>query len=118
MWTVKHQKFVDKLVVDYLRKWLDDSVDDPYGYFYLLYKLHKFPISTRPVCSDCASLPHTLVQWVDGMLQPIIKAQDTYIQYSFTFKADLDKLTLSPNTSAFTYDAESMYTTIDTKKVH
>ena len=50
------------------------------------------------------------------MLQPVVKAQDTYIQDSFTFKAELDKFTLPSNASAFAYDAESMYTNIDTDK--
>ena len=115
-WTVRHRKVLSKSEVNYLRKWLEDTVEDPYGYFYLLYKLHKSPISTRPVCSDCASLPHALGQWVDEMLQPIVKAQATYIQDSFTFKAELDKLTLPPNASIFTYDAVSMYTNIDTEE--
>ena len=63
----------------YLRAKLEDAKQDPFGYFYLLYKLHKTPTSTRPVCSDCASLPHALGQWVDEMLQPIVQAQHTYL---------------------------------------
>ena len=113
-WTVNHQKIFSKSQVDYLRKKLEDTADDPYGYFYLLYKLHKSPISTRPVYSDCASLPHALGQWVDEMLQPIVQVQETYIQDSFTFKAEISKLTLPPNASIFTYDAIPMYTNIDT----
>ena len=36
-------------------------MEDSFGYFYLRTKLHKTLISTRPVCSGCASLPHALV---------------------------------------------------------
>ena len=87
----------------------------PFGYFYLLYKLHKTPIKTRPVSSDCASLPHALGEWVDEMLQPLVKAQATYFKDSFCLKQWLNSLTLPPNSSLFTYDAISMYTNIDTE---
>ena len=44
----------------YIRQKLKDTEEDPFGYFYLLYKLHKTPIKTRPVCSDCSSTCHAL----------------------------------------------------------
>jgi len=46
----------------YIKSKLNDTADEPFGYFYLLYKLHKTPVKTRPVCSDCASTPHALGQ--------------------------------------------------------
>ena len=106
-WTIDHRRVLSKTVVAYIRKKLD-------GYFYLLYKLHKDPISTRPVCSDCGSLPHALGQWVDEQLQPIVQAQETYIKDSFSFKSEISQLKLPPNASIFTYIAISMYTNIDT----
>ena len=78
----------------------------------MLYKLHKTPIKTRPVCSDCASLPHALGEWVDEMLQPMVKAQHTYFRDSFALKKELDALTLPANSSLLTFDAISMYTKI------
>ena len=114
-WTLKHTKALPKEVKAYIRKKLEMAMVDPYGYFYLLYKLHKDPVSTRPVCSDCASLPHALGQWVDETLQPIVQAQDTYVKDSYSFKTEISKLTLPPNASIFTYDAISMYTKIDTE---
>ena len=54
--------------VKYIRKMLTKSISDPFGYFYLHYKLHNTTIKTRPVYSDCASLPHAIGDWVDGML--------------------------------------------------
>ncbi|KAL7532009.1 hypothetical protein ACHAXR_004375 [Thalassiosira sp. AJA248-18] len=113
-WTFKHRKTLTDTEVKYLRKKLDETEKDPFGYFYLLIKLHKTPVSTRPVCSDCASLPHALGQWVDEKLQPIVKAQRTYFKNSFELKQELDKLILPPNASLFTYDAASMYTNINT----
>jgi len=114
-WTFEHRKALTDSAVKFIRKKLDETIEDPYGYFYLMPKLHKTPLKTRPVCSDCASLPHALGQWVDEMLQPIVKTQPTYFKNSFALKKELDELTLPANASLFTYDAVSMYTNINTE---
>ncbi|KAL7524310.1 hypothetical protein ACHAXR_000518, partial [Thalassiosira sp. AJA248-18] len=113
-WTIEHRQVLSGQAVGYIRKKLDETIDDPFGYFYLLIKLHKSPISTRPVCSDCASLPHALGQWVDEQLQPIVKAQPTYFKNSYELKQELDTMTLPANASLFTYDAVLVYTNINT----
>lgn len=113
-WTQKHNSTLDTNVVNYIRHHINSTIKDPFGYFYLLIKLHKTPISSRPVCSDCASLPHALGKWVDTQLQPIVKQQATYFKNSFALKQQLDTITLPPNACIFTYDAISMYTNIDT----
>ena len=118
-WTIRHRasKAVTDTQVKYIRKKLDETIEDPFGYFYLLIKLHKTPISTRPVCSDCGSLPHALGQWVDEMLQPIVRAQPTYFKNTFELKQDLDHMILDPSIhySLFTYDAVAMYVNIPTE---
>ena len=115
-WTVTYRETLEKSAVDFIHKKLKDTVDDRFGYFYLMPKLHKnkTPMPTRPVCSDCASTPHALGQWVDEMLQPMVKIQHTYFQNSFALKSELDKLKLPPNASCFTYNVILMYTKIDT----
>ena len=87
-WTFKYRgcKIITDGQISYIRKKMDEAMEDPFGYFYLLIKLHKTPISTRPVYSDCASLPHALGQWVDELLQPIVKAQPNYFKNSFELK--------------------------------
>ena len=98
----------------YIRNKMNDN-NDPFGFFYLLYKLHKSPISTRPVCSDCGSLLHSLGKWVMLKLQPIAKKQKSYFQDTFALLKLLKDLPpLPPNTSFFTCDAKSMYTNIVT----
>ena len=99
----------------YLRKKLKETEEDPFGYFYLLYKLHKTPIKTRPVCSDCSSTCHALGQWVNEMLQPIAQAQAAYFKDTFALKNILDKITLDGNKryGLCTFDAVSMYTKIN-----
>lgn len=96
---------------------MEKARSDPFGYFYLLAKLHKTPVSTRPVCSDCASLPHSIGKWIDRQLQPIVRQQHTYFKNSFELKGLLDTMDILPaNACLFTYDAISMYTNIDTNQ--
>ena len=80
-----------------------------------MYKLHKRPIKTRPVCSDCASTPHALGQWVNEMLQPIAQSQPAYFKDSYALKKLLDGIILikGKRYGLSTFDAISMYTNID-----
>ena len=115
-WTVKFRKEVGDDTVAFLRAKLKESKKEPFGFFYLLYKLHKTPLKTRPVCSDYASTPHALGIWVNQILQPIAKSQQAYFKDSFSLK-DLLELIILPmgkRCSLFTFDAISMYTNINT----
>ena len=97
----------------YIRYWIQKNRFDPFGYFYLTIKIHKTPVSTRPVCSDCASLVHPLGKWLDYALQPVVADQPFYFKDSFSLKQELDKIVLPLNASIMTFDAVSMYTNID-----
>jgi hypothetical protein len=114
-WTRKHGlcERLTKDTTDYIRHNTMKNRADPFGYFYLTIKIHKAPVSTRPVCSDCASLVHPLGKWLDLVLQPVVACQPSYFKDSFTLKQELDKLILPPNASIITFDAVSMYTNID-----
>jgi len=114
-WTIKHRRHLNDDTIKYIRRHLEKTRTDPFGYFYLLVKLHKSPISTRPVCSDCASLPHAIGKWVDQQLQPAVQKQQTYFKNSYALKQELDEMILPPNACLFTYDAVSMYTNINTE---
>lgn len=116
-WTRKYRLDIGDATTKYIQYEIKHAMNDPFGYFYLLAKLHKSPISSRPVCSDCASLPHSVGKWVDRQLQPIVKTQNTYFKNSFELKQLFDTMeTLPTNASLFTYDAVSMYTNIDTQQ--
>jgi hypothetical protein len=110
MWTWGHQMCINltKDATAYIRYWIQKNHFDPFGYFYLTVKIHKGPLSTHPVCSDCASLVHPLGKWLDYMLQPIIACQPFYFKKSFLLKQ-----VLPPNASIITFDAIVMYTNID-----
>jgi hypothetical protein len=114
-WTVNHRNSLSDDTVFFIRDHLDKTKMDPLGYFYLLIKLHKLPISGRPVCSDCGSLPHALGRYVDEMLQPIVKDQALYFKNSAELKTDLEAISLPTNASLFTYDAVAMYPSINTE---
>ncbi len=97
----------------YIWYWIQKNHFNPFGYFYLTVKIHKGPLSTRPVCSDCASLVHPLGKWLDYTLQPVVACQPFYFKDSFSLKQEIDKLVLPPNASIITFDAIAMYTNID-----
>ena len=94
-WTVKFRKEVGDDTVAFLRAKLKESKKEPFGFFYLLYKLHKTPLKTRPVCSDCANTSHALGIWVNQILQPLAKSQQAYFKDSFSLK-DLLELIILP----------------------
>jgi len=120
-WTVEGRRtgHLSVMEVKYIRKHTLANKEDPFGYFYLLYKVHKLlltpgPVKTRPVCSDCASITNPIGKWVDVMLQPLAQKMPTYFKDSFAFKDITDELRLPPRARIFTADAVSMYTNIDT----
>ena len=113
-WAVDNCKIIGKDAYLYVMKLTQQNASDPFGYFYLMYKIHKTPMKTRPVVSDCASLTHPLGKWVDTMLQPFAQAVPTYFRDSFALKAILARLRVPSGARLFTCDAKSMYTNIDT----
>jgi hypothetical protein len=113
-WTIHHCCSLSDDMVNFIRKHLNNTADDPLGYFYLLIKLHKTSISGRPVCLDCGSPPHALGQWVDEILQPIVQDQALYFKNSAESKSEMEQLDLPANISLFTYNTIAMYPNIDT----
>ena len=81
---------------------------------YLLFKVHKNPLRTRPVVSYCRNLLHPLGQLITECLQPLSKMQKSYFQDSFTLKNELELKDIPWNARLFICDATSMYTNIKT----
>ena len=81
---------------------------------YLLFKVHKVPLKTRPVVLYCGNLLHPLGQLITEMLQPLAKMHKSYFQDSFTLKKELDQKQIPSNACLFICDATSMYTNIRT----
>jgi hypothetical protein len=98
MWMQQHQ-MCGSLIKDataYIWYWIQKNHFNPFGYFYLTVKIHKGPLSTRPVCLDCASLVHPLEKWLNYMLQSIVACHPFYFKDSFSLKQEIDKLVLPP----------------------
>jgi len=89
------------------------TVTDPLPYFYLLMKIHKTPLKTRPIVSYSGSLFYGLGKWVDYYLQQVSRTFRSFLKSSFHLKHELDSLSLPPNCFLFTADATAMYTNID-----
>ena len=111
LWLAEHKDAISpahfKYLVDY-----KSSVVDPFPQFYLLMKVHKSPLKTRPIVSYSGSLFYGLGKWVDHHLQKVALTFRSYVKSSFTLKAELDHLVLPSGSHLFTADATSMYTNI------
>ena len=85
-WTRKAGTCLSQDARSYIRYWIQKNRFDPFGYFYLTIKIPKTPLSTRSICSDCASLVHPLGKWLDYALQPVVADQPFYFKDSFSLK--------------------------------
>ena len=112
-WISKYNHSIPKNVKAFLRHHLKENVN-PFGYFYLLYKIHKKPMKTRPVCSGSGSLLHLLSMYIDDMLQPIARSRPSFFKSSYDLKHKLCTLQIPPNARLFTCNAVLMYTNIPT----
>ena len=88
---------VQKLLEKWIKTYLDvlSSTDlrlneEPWGFLYLLFKVHKIPLKTRPAVSYCSNLLHPLGQLITEWLQPLARMRKSYFQDSFTLKKELD----------------------------
>ena len=113
-WLRQHCHSLTREEKKFLRRHLD-SISDPFATFYILIKIHKTPIASRPVVSYSGSLLHALAVWCDDKLQPLAQAQQAYLKSSFELKDQLEDLVLPPNAVLFTADARAMYTNIPTQ---
>jgi hypothetical protein len=78
-------------------------------------KAPQMPISTRVVCLDCTSLPHSIGKWLDHQLQPIVQCQQIYFKNLVKLEDLFETMNIHPNNAClFTYNAVLMYTSIDT----
>jgi hypothetical protein len=82
--------------------------------FYGLPKVHKTPVSLRPVVSSSNSFLSIFSTWLDFKIKELLPSVQSYIKNSDTLLDDLKNFTVPEGTVLFTADAKSMYTNIDT----
>jgi hypothetical protein len=82
--------------------------------FYLLPKVHKTPMKTRPVVSCVGSFNEIASKWLDYKLAKVVHLCPSYTKDSYQILDEIKALgALPPNARIFTADAISMYTNID-----
>ena len=72
-------------------------------------KVHKNPVTLRPVVAKCGTTIEALSKWVDVEIQKTICALPQCIKDSATFRAEVINLQLPPGARLVTCDAVSMY---------
>jgi hypothetical protein len=82
--------------------------------FYGLPKVHKTPVSLRPVISTSGSLSAIFSTWLDYKMKELLPLIKSYIHNSFQIIEDLKTLEIPENALLFSADAVSMYTNINT----
>ena len=82
--------------------------------FYGLPKVHKNPMTLRPVVSTSGSFLSILSTWIDFKMKDLLPLVKSYIPNSFTLINELKHLQIPEGALLFTADAKSMYTNIDT----
>ena len=84
--------------------------------FYISLKIHKKPMSSRPIVSCCGSLPEGCSKWLDYKMKDIIPLVPTHLRDSNQVVQELNDLGELPlHAKLFTADAISMYTNIKTQ---
>jgi len=94
-WLRKYKKDIPKSEVTYLKRMCflcgpNGAINFPQ--LYLLLKIHKTPLATRPIVSVSGSPLHGLAHWTDHQLQPIACSIDSDIQSSFNLVKKLQVL--------------------------
>ena len=82
--------------------------------FYLLPKIHKDPVTGRPVISSTGCHTERISAYVDEFLQPAAQKLPSHIKDSGDFIGKVKKIgKISPNDILVTMDVSSLYTNID-----
>jgi hypothetical protein len=85
--------------------------------FHGLPKVHKSPLTLRPICSNINFPTYGISRVVDIMLQDLVKQLPSFINNSLSLVITLEKVTIPPgNVTLFTFDVVSLYPSIPTKQ--
>jgi len=109
--------FLNCHLEQYKVKWKKHN-DPPLAQMYLLAKVHKTPLATRPIISVSGTILYGLGRWLDYKLQCLIKDYPDrfpfYIKSSRHMVDKLREMQVDDTCQFFSCDAVSMYTNIDT----
>jgi len=108
----QHSKYLSKPELTYFQRSLKEFHRLPI--FYGLPKVHKEPISLRPVVSTSGSLLAVFSTWIDFKMKELLPLIQSHVKNSLNVIEDLKNIVLPKNALIFTADAVSMYTNIKT----
>ncbi len=83
---------------------------------YFLKKIHKNPISERPIVSGCGGPTEKISQLVDFHLQPFVPKITSYVKDSGHMINILETTKIPPNCTIATIDVKSLYLNIPHKE--
>jgi hypothetical protein len=110
-----HSSYLPQELVKYLEQHLQDHSIQRVPYFYILPKVHKDPIASRPIVAAVNWILTPASKFVDYHLQPLIKLLDKHILMDTSSLIDsLEETPLPADCTLITADVESLYTNIDT----
>ena len=95
---------------DMTKKWLSQTPNPPrIPEFYTLTKIHKPTIIGRPIISGCDGPTERISSFVDTLLQPISKAQASYLNDTTDFIKVIENTRVKKLTFLVTMDITSLY---------
>ena len=95
------------------KKWLSQTANPPrIPEFYTLTKIHKANPVSRPIISGCEGPTERISSFVDSLLQPIAKLQNSYLKDTTDFINFLESTEVPENTILVSMDVTSLYTNI------
>ena len=81
-------------------------------HIYFLKKIHKNPMSDRPIVSSCNSTTENISRFIDTYLQPVVKQLPSHIKDTKDFVQFIEALQIPKDTLLVTLDVSSLYTNI------
>lgn len=80
--------------------------------FYPLTKIHKPTPVGRPIVSGCDGPTERISSFIDYILQPVAKSQESYLKDTKDFTNFIERTTVPPNVTLVSLDVTSPYTNI------
>ena len=114
----KVNRLIDKLyqgnyMDEMTNKWLFLTPNPPrIPEFYTLTKIHKPKPVGRPIVSGCEGPTERISSFVDNLLQPIAKAQTSYLKDTTDSINFIEKTKVAENVTLVSMDVTSLYTNI------
>lgn len=103
---------LEGLISATLKKSLTAKGDTTLGAFYVLPKLHKHTLESRPIVSNVTHPTRRISKHMHSVLVQAAESALSYIPNSLALTKDLAPLIATPNTMIITADIKSLYTRI------